>query len=266
MLILPAMFLPSDVAEDDTLDCVAVAGQESGWINELLFKLWVEELFIPEIEIGRRVLGKADDRALLIVDGHASRASPEALDFLALHAIDAVTRKLDACVPASRPAVLRGVPYGAGGYQVADQDDVAPGVPQVDDPPSQHGVSSCRRRPNYSPVMEADWDHSFRPERTTAARRTRSAAPGSRCDADAPGRGPQHQQPGHHPPSQARRAACRKGAPTQRDHTFLRFPLRLNYFYFYYYFNFLFIFFFRRGGINQCWAAPAATEPTPRRQ
>lgn len=58
------------------------AGQEEGWITEKIFHDWVVKVFIPHVENRRKIWKLPQKRALLWLDGHSSRGSPEALQAL----------------------------------------------------------------------------------------------------------------------------------------------------------------------------------------
>lgn len=78
-------------------DCVKYArkfhwaGQVSGWITADIFRDWVIKVFIPHVNARRRDLGLPNERALLFLDSHASRRSPEALRALQGNNVDAFT-------------------------------------------------------------------------------------------------------------------------------------------------------------------------------
>jgi DDE superfamily endonuclease len=54
----------------------------SGWINDAVYELWVDKIFIPYLDILRTLHDAKDAPALLWIDGHGSRASPIARDHL----------------------------------------------------------------------------------------------------------------------------------------------------------------------------------------
>lgn len=66
-------------------------GQEAGWMTAAIFEEWAKKVFVPKVEKMRDKNGAPDQRVLLLVDGHGSRACPAALHYLAEHNIDVVT-------------------------------------------------------------------------------------------------------------------------------------------------------------------------------
>jgi hypothetical protein len=90
-VIIPNQLIPEELQTDDMLKLVGVGGQESGWMTEAHFLSYVRDMFIPEIEKRRRILEAPDAPALLLADGHCSRACPDALDLLAENKIMLIT-------------------------------------------------------------------------------------------------------------------------------------------------------------------------------
>jgi hypothetical protein len=76
--ILNRAFIPADLP-----DSVKVgfhwAQQKSGWMTSVIFHWWITNVFIPHIERQRIALGLEGRWALLLVDGHSSRANPDML-------------------------------------------------------------------------------------------------------------------------------------------------------------------------------------------
>lgn len=62
-------------------------GTANGWIAKQAFRDWVERTFIPA---GHDKRGSSPGRALLILDGHSSRRTPEAIQLLEMARVDTV--------------------------------------------------------------------------------------------------------------------------------------------------------------------------------
>lgn len=90
-VIIQNVYVPEELETDDMLRLVGVAGQDSGWMTEALFLSYVRDMYIPEIQKRRRILEDPDAPALLLADGHCSRACPDALDLLARNNIVLIT-------------------------------------------------------------------------------------------------------------------------------------------------------------------------------
>jgi hypothetical protein len=95
LVIMPMKEFPEELETLASQFCWS--GQENGWITEAIFKDWVLKLFIPYVKEKRELLAKskttaanapeakvpeANTPALLILDGHSSRACPEAMEAL----------------------------------------------------------------------------------------------------------------------------------------------------------------------------------------
>jgi len=80
--ILPLKNFPADLAE--TAGHFCWSGQESGWINKVIFADYMEKVFIPH---AKRRRGK-NERVLLIMDGHSSRNNATLMEKLSEHLID----------------------------------------------------------------------------------------------------------------------------------------------------------------------------------
>ena len=90
LAILDVANLPDRLSER-VAGAFALSGQANGWMTSHIFGEWVRCVFVPEIE-KRRIIRKApEQRVLLLVDGHSSRANPDALQYLSDHGIDAIT-------------------------------------------------------------------------------------------------------------------------------------------------------------------------------
>ena len=78
LCILNRAFIPTELP-----DSVKVgfhwAQQRSGWMTSEIFHWWITEVFIPHVEKTRLVMGLQGRYALLLVDGHSSRANPAML-------------------------------------------------------------------------------------------------------------------------------------------------------------------------------------------
>ena len=74
--ILNVMHVPTDFS-DDVVRGFHWAYQSSGWMNMEIFEWYIKSIFIPSIESRRRQFELYDRWALLLVDGHCSRANPE---------------------------------------------------------------------------------------------------------------------------------------------------------------------------------------------
>lgn len=88
-LILPLVEFPLSLEE--VVKKFHWAGQSAGWMTEDIFKSWVIEAFIPHVERRRTELKAERERAILFIDSHESRRSPEALEALRQANIDVYT-------------------------------------------------------------------------------------------------------------------------------------------------------------------------------
>lgn len=88
-IILPLKHFPQEL--DEMADSYHWAGHDSGWITEELFSQWVEKILIPHVSNVRNQHNLWHEPALLFLDGHGSRGSPDALDLLTYNNIVAVT-------------------------------------------------------------------------------------------------------------------------------------------------------------------------------
>ena len=78
--ILPLKFWPKDL--EPIVNMYSWSGTSSGWITEEVFLEWIKEVFNPTVQVRRDTLDKQDEPAMLWLDGHISRNSPEALTLL----------------------------------------------------------------------------------------------------------------------------------------------------------------------------------------
>lgn len=88
--ILDMKYLPKELS-NRVVGHFAFSGQDNGWMTAEIFKFWARDVFVPEIENRRLIHRAPGQRVLLLVDGHASRANSEALEYLQAHNIDVVT-------------------------------------------------------------------------------------------------------------------------------------------------------------------------------
>ena len=68
------------------------SASESGWITEPIFREWASRIFLSHV-ITKRIFWKAppSEPALLFLDSHSTRNSPEALELLRSHNVFTVT-------------------------------------------------------------------------------------------------------------------------------------------------------------------------------
>ncbi|KAJ3423709.1 jerky protein [Anaeramoeba flamelloides] len=91
LLILPQKTLPINVFEENNLTNYGFATSQKGFINKYIFYQWVRYIFIPEVEAIRTFNKYPKDKwALLVLDGHGSRADLRAIHLLQQHFIDYV--------------------------------------------------------------------------------------------------------------------------------------------------------------------------------
>ena len=88
-MILPLKtILPSAAA---TLSSFSFASSKNGWMTRPIFASWASGVFVPEIQRRREVSGAQNQRALLILDNHNSRANSAALRALSDAQVDVLT-------------------------------------------------------------------------------------------------------------------------------------------------------------------------------
>ncbi|KAH7830010.1 putative DDE superfamily endonuclease [Monocercomonoides exilis] len=89
------VFHPSDMPADEQILALSsqlnVWGENEGWMTEELFFKFVEEVFPPGIAQRRETLKKNDERCLLLLDSHSSRAQPDLWKKFSDSSIDVVT-------------------------------------------------------------------------------------------------------------------------------------------------------------------------------
>ncbi len=71
--ILPIKNFPADLEEQEDLFCWS--GTDSGWITNPVYERWVQNVFIPYLNIKRIIHKSPDCPALLYLDGHSTRYS-----------------------------------------------------------------------------------------------------------------------------------------------------------------------------------------------
>ena len=89
LIIFPLKNVPQSATSAFRL--LSFAGSTKGWINRRIFNSWVTEMFVPEIQHRRSDLKIPNQRTLLLVDNHNSRASGTALRALAAANVDVLT-------------------------------------------------------------------------------------------------------------------------------------------------------------------------------
>ena len=89
LIIFPLKNVPQSATSAFRL--LSFAGSTKGWINRRIFNSWVTEMFVPEIQHRRSDLKIPNQRDLLLVDNHNSRASGTALRALAAANVDVLT-------------------------------------------------------------------------------------------------------------------------------------------------------------------------------
>ncbi len=88
-IILPLKQFPLSLAE--LAHKFHWAGQSAGWMTAEIFKNWAIKAFIPHVNARRVAINCPNERALLFLDSHESRRSPEALQALQDANIDVYT-------------------------------------------------------------------------------------------------------------------------------------------------------------------------------
>ena len=87
LILIPRKTIPHEVLLDSDLLQMSIRYSENGRMTRSIFEEWVDQLFIPEATARRM---SSQDRILLILDGHSSRASVRALESFTRNKIDAV--------------------------------------------------------------------------------------------------------------------------------------------------------------------------------
>lgn len=82
LLIIQKNNLPADMVALVVQEKWCVAGGDTAWITKAVFSQWALGPFVQDITRRRQELGKHDAPALLIVDGHGSRADPDTMQKL----------------------------------------------------------------------------------------------------------------------------------------------------------------------------------------
>ena len=89
--ILPKLKnFPQDLQEHE--DCFTWSASESGWITEEIFRNWVETAFLPHLAT-KRIFWKVPvtEPAVLFLDGHSTRDSPDAMASLSANNVFVAT-------------------------------------------------------------------------------------------------------------------------------------------------------------------------------
>jgi len=107
LVILPLSTFPKDCL--DIADGYFWAGQNSGWMTEEIFQQWVEIVFVPHVNDIRDQHKLWDEPALLYLDGHSSRCSEIAINYLRDNNVVAVT------IPSHTSHILQPLDTGVNG-------------------------------------------------------------------------------------------------------------------------------------------------------
>lgn len=90
LAILPKVYLPREL--DYLSDVFCWSGQNAGWITTEILEKWTSHVFIPFVICIRESSScEKSERALLILDGHSSRASAETMSLMNEAHIDVLT-------------------------------------------------------------------------------------------------------------------------------------------------------------------------------
>lgn len=92
LVIYPNVYLPTEVDESSLSQekNLVYAGQEKGWINSQIFEEYCQKVIINEFA-DRAARFPPNQRRLLLLDGHSSRANPDLLELLNSKGIDVLT-------------------------------------------------------------------------------------------------------------------------------------------------------------------------------
>ncbi|KAJ3444880.1 jerky protein [Anaeramoeba flamelloides] len=91
LLLIPQKSVAKKVFLENNLSNYAFAHAPKGFINKNLFYKWTRDIFIPEVEAIRTFNNYPKDKwALLVLDGHNSRAELRAIHLLQQHYIDCI--------------------------------------------------------------------------------------------------------------------------------------------------------------------------------
>lgn len=81
LCILPLVNLPENLPETVT-EYFNFSGQKNGWINSAIYRDWIENDFVAEVERVRAKMNKPNAPALLLSDGHSTRQNIPAVKAL----------------------------------------------------------------------------------------------------------------------------------------------------------------------------------------
>jgi hypothetical protein len=92
LVIYPNVYLPAEVDESSLAQekNLLYAGQEKGWINSQIFEEYCRKVIINEFA-SRAEHFPPNQRGLLLLDGHSSRANPDLLELLKSKGVDVLT-------------------------------------------------------------------------------------------------------------------------------------------------------------------------------
>ena len=90
LAIINTQHVPVDLPPD-VVGSLHWRHQPSGWITSQILLDWFNQVFLPRVEERRRQFQLTDRWALLLVDGHASRANPELLRMAMENKIEILT-------------------------------------------------------------------------------------------------------------------------------------------------------------------------------
>ncbi|KAJ6240601.1 hypothetical protein M0813_03068 [Anaeramoeba flamelloides] len=91
LILIPTKTIPYKVFEDNDLHNFGMVHSPKGFITKELFYKWTRDVFIPEVEAIRLFYKFPKNKwALLVLDGHSSRADLRAIHLLQQHHIDCV--------------------------------------------------------------------------------------------------------------------------------------------------------------------------------
>jgi hypothetical protein len=79
LLIINKTYMPAEMVSLVTKEKWCVAGGDTAWITKAVFSQWVLGPFVAEINRKRQKLSTPNAPALLVVDGHSSRADADTM-------------------------------------------------------------------------------------------------------------------------------------------------------------------------------------------
>ncbi len=107
MIIFPLKRMP--VLTEASANYFSGAAQAKGWMVKKLFRKWLKETFVPAINAEREQMNDPTARALLVADGHSTRADPKVLDILVENDIDCII------LPAHSSSILQPLDLSVNG-------------------------------------------------------------------------------------------------------------------------------------------------------